>query len=256
MLGYLSHVDTVLADPDDWTHDPWGGEVHDGFLWGRGALDMKSQTAAEAVAAATLARNGWRPAAGRAEGHRGRRRGDRRALGAQVADRAAPRPGARRLPRSTRAPGRLGDAVRRPPPLRRLLRREGHVPLRRPRPRRRRPRVGAGSGDNALLKLAPVDHPARRAPEHFDVVDEAARAAHRARRGSRRSRRPRSRTSAPSEPGSRSWSSRRCASPRCRPGSSRPTKINVIPAKAELLVDCRVPPGMGAEADDATRSER
>src|SRR3954462_5181817 len=63
-LGYLSHVDTVLADPDDWTHDPWGGEIHDGFLWGRGALDMKSQTAAEAVAAATLAREGWRPPRG------------------------------------------------------------------------------------------------------------------------------------------------------------------------------------------------
>src|SRR3954451_7283428 len=63
-LGYLSHVDTVLADPDDWARDPWGGEVHDGFLWGRGAIDMKSQTAAEAVAAATLAREGWRPAPG------------------------------------------------------------------------------------------------------------------------------------------------------------------------------------------------
>ena len=64
VLGYLSHVDTVLADPDDWTHDPWSGDVHDGYLWGRGALDMKSQTAAEAVAAATLARSGWRPARG------------------------------------------------------------------------------------------------------------------------------------------------------------------------------------------------
>src|SRR5919202_3085785 len=63
-LGYLSHVDTVLADPADWTHDPWSGEVHDGFLWGRGALDMKQQTAAEAVAAATLARAGWRPPRG------------------------------------------------------------------------------------------------------------------------------------------------------------------------------------------------
>src|SRR3954451_16603454 len=60
-LGYLSHVDTVLADPGDWQHDPWGGEVHDGQLWGRGTLDMKSQTAAEAVAAATLAPQGWRP---------------------------------------------------------------------------------------------------------------------------------------------------------------------------------------------------
>src|SRR3954469_18797055 len=64
VLGYLSHVDTVLADPSDWAHDPWGGEVHDGFLWGRGALDMKSQTAAEAVAAARLARDAWRPARG------------------------------------------------------------------------------------------------------------------------------------------------------------------------------------------------
>ena len=64
VLGYLSHVDTVLADPDDWTHDPWSGEIHDGHLWGRGALDMKSQTAAEVVAAATLARSGWRPARG------------------------------------------------------------------------------------------------------------------------------------------------------------------------------------------------
>jgi acetylornithine deacetylase/succinyl-diaminopimelate desuccinylase-like protein len=57
-LGYLSHVDTVLADPQDWTADPWGAEIRDGFLYGRGAIDMKSQTAAEAVAAARLARSG------------------------------------------------------------------------------------------------------------------------------------------------------------------------------------------------------
>ena len=63
-LCYLGHVDTVLADAADWTHDPWSGEVADGFLWGRGALDMKSQVAAEAVAGATLARGGWRPANG------------------------------------------------------------------------------------------------------------------------------------------------------------------------------------------------
>src|SRR3954462_2190077 len=63
-LGYLSHVDTVLADPEDWRHDPWSGEVIDGELWGRGALDMKSQTAAEAVAGAALARSGWRPKRG------------------------------------------------------------------------------------------------------------------------------------------------------------------------------------------------
>src|SRR5581483_1223306 len=60
-LCYLGHVDTVLADPDEWDHDPWSGDVEDGFLWGRGALDMKSQVAAEAVAGAELARSGWRP---------------------------------------------------------------------------------------------------------------------------------------------------------------------------------------------------
>jgi acetylornithine deacetylase/succinyl-diaminopimelate desuccinylase-like protein len=59
-LCLLSHVDTVLATPSEWDHDPWSGDVVDGELWGRGALDMKSQTAAEVVAAATLARAGWR----------------------------------------------------------------------------------------------------------------------------------------------------------------------------------------------------
>src|SRR3984957_11682043 len=63
-LCYLGHVDTVLADASAWTHDPWSGDVQDGFLWGRGALDMKSQVAAEIAAAASLARSGWRPARG------------------------------------------------------------------------------------------------------------------------------------------------------------------------------------------------
>jgi acetylornithine deacetylase/succinyl-diaminopimelate desuccinylase-like protein len=63
-LGFLSHVDTVLATPSEWSHDPWSGDVADGFVWGRGALDMKSQTAAEVVAATSLARSGWRPARG------------------------------------------------------------------------------------------------------------------------------------------------------------------------------------------------
>ena len=63
-LCYLGHVDTVLADPAEWTHDPWSGEIADGHMWGRGALDMKSQLAAEIAAAARLARSGWRPARG------------------------------------------------------------------------------------------------------------------------------------------------------------------------------------------------
>ncbi len=64
VLGYLGHVDTVLATPSEWRHDPWSGDLAEGCLWGRGALDMKSQVAAEVVAAAALARSGWRPARG------------------------------------------------------------------------------------------------------------------------------------------------------------------------------------------------
>ncbi len=60
-LCFLGHVDTVLADPSEWEHDPWSGDVADGALWGRGALDMKSQVAAEAVAGRALAGEGWRP---------------------------------------------------------------------------------------------------------------------------------------------------------------------------------------------------
>jgi acetylornithine deacetylase/succinyl-diaminopimelate desuccinylase-like protein len=60
-LSYLGHVDTVRADPEEWTHDPWGGELEDGWVWGRGALDMKGQVAAEVAACLALARDGWRP---------------------------------------------------------------------------------------------------------------------------------------------------------------------------------------------------
>jgi acetylornithine deacetylase/succinyl-diaminopimelate desuccinylase-like protein len=63
-LCYLGHVDTVLADASEWAHDPWSGEIAEGCLWGRGSLDMKSQVAAEVAAAAGLAREGWRPARG------------------------------------------------------------------------------------------------------------------------------------------------------------------------------------------------
>jgi acetylornithine deacetylase/succinyl-diaminopimelate desuccinylase-like protein len=64
VLVLLGHVDTVLADASEWRHDPWSGAEADGFVWGRGALDMKNQVAAEAVAAVALAREGWRPASG------------------------------------------------------------------------------------------------------------------------------------------------------------------------------------------------
>src|SRR2546423_4851893 len=63
-LALLGHVDTVLADPDDWSVDPWSGGIGDACVWGRGALDMKSQVAAEVAAACALASEGWRPESG------------------------------------------------------------------------------------------------------------------------------------------------------------------------------------------------
>ncbi|HYY33683.1 MAG TPA: M20/M25/M40 family metallo-hydrolase, partial [Gaiellaceae bacterium] len=61
-LLLLSHTDTVLADPEEWSVDPWSGELREEQVWGRGALDMKSQVAASAVAVAALAREGFEPA--------------------------------------------------------------------------------------------------------------------------------------------------------------------------------------------------
>jgi acetylornithine deacetylase/succinyl-diaminopimelate desuccinylase-like protein len=60
-LTLLGHVDTVRADREAWSRDPWGGELVDGWIWGRGALDMKGQVAAELAACLALAKSGWRP---------------------------------------------------------------------------------------------------------------------------------------------------------------------------------------------------
>jgi acetylornithine deacetylase/succinyl-diaminopimelate desuccinylase-like protein len=61
-LLLLSHTDTVVADAAEWQVDPWSGELRDGEIWGRGALDMKGHAAANAVTVASLAREGFRPA--------------------------------------------------------------------------------------------------------------------------------------------------------------------------------------------------
>jgi acetylornithine deacetylase/succinyl-diaminopimelate desuccinylase-like protein len=63
-LALLGHVDTVRADPEEWSFDPWAGDVVDGWVRGRGALDMKGQVAAEVAACVALGGKGWRPAAG------------------------------------------------------------------------------------------------------------------------------------------------------------------------------------------------
>jgi acetylornithine deacetylase/succinyl-diaminopimelate desuccinylase-like protein len=46
-LLLLSHLDVVPAPPELWTHDPFGGEIADGYVYGRGAVDMKDLVAME-----------------------------------------------------------------------------------------------------------------------------------------------------------------------------------------------------------------
>jgi acetylornithine deacetylase/succinyl-diaminopimelate desuccinylase-like protein len=243
-LCLLSHVDTVLADAGEWRHDPWSGDVADGFLWGRGALDMKSQTAAEVAAAVALAREGWRPASGDllvvavvdeetgggdgaiwlTENHPDKVRCDEllnegagavvpfgggRVYGVCIAEK-----GVFRFTVTT-------DGV------------AGHASM---------PRIG----DNALLKLAPLLEAMRDRQPGFDVTeaprlllaglgidaDGDAAAALQALRAADE------RLAAMVEPmlGVTLAPTRVFAS----------EKINVIPSRAQIKVDCRTPPGMEA----------
>lgn len=59
-LLLLSHLDVVAADPREWSVPPFGGVVKDGFVWGRGALDMKSLTALQVMVLKLLKRRGVR----------------------------------------------------------------------------------------------------------------------------------------------------------------------------------------------------
>jgi acetylornithine deacetylase/succinyl-diaminopimelate desuccinylase-like protein len=244
VLAYASHVDTVLADAQDWTHDPWGGEVHDGFLWGRGAIDMKSQTAAEAVAAATLARNGWRPPRGELK------------LIAVVDEETGGRAGAQWLteqrPDAARADWLLNEGGGQLMPYgdRRLygvaFAEKGTVRFNV----RARGQAGHAAvpafGDNALLKLVPVLERLGAYRPDYDRAD-ATRAAVEALGED------------PDDPAGavdrvRSVEPRlaQLLEPALRV-TAVPTrifaseKINVIPARAELQVDCRMPPGVDAE---------
>jgi acetylornithine deacetylase/succinyl-diaminopimelate desuccinylase-like protein len=245
ILCLLGHVDTVLADASEWRHDPWSGDVADGFLWGRGALDMKNQVAAEAVAAATRARLGWRPLTGGLKlvfvsdeetggeigahwltrQHPDKVRcdmllnegagevfeyGGRRHYGVCCAEKGIFRFNVTAL----------GTA--------------GHASLPR-------------TGDNALLKLAPVLAALADPPESFELTeapaalllglgedpeDPSAALAHIAAED------PRLRTMVEPMLGVTLTPTMASAS----------TKINVIPSRAQVRVDCRVPPGLGEEA--------
>jgi acetylornithine deacetylase/succinyl-diaminopimelate desuccinylase-like protein len=243
-LCYLGHVDTVLADPSEWTHDPWSGDLADGFMWGRGALDMKSQVAAEIAAAASLAREGWRPARGEllivavvdeetggslgaqwiTENHPEKVRCDllvnegggavfeyegRRCYGVCCAEK-----GVFRFTITT-------DGV------------AGHASM-------------PGMGENALLKMGPVlERLAARQPSYTPTAEPRAFL-----RGIGED---------PADPDG-SIARLRAADPRLATMfepmlgvTFTPTrikaseKINVIPSRAELKVDCRVPPGLGEE---------
>lgn len=241
-LCYLGHVDTVLANPDEWTHDPWSGEVADGFLWGRGALDMKSQVAAEMAAAASLARSGWRPA-----------RGDL-LLVSVVDEETGGELGAQWITQNH------PDKVRCD-----LLLNEGGGEVFEYRGRRRygvcvaekgvfrftvttdgvaghasMPRMG----DNALLKMAPVlEALATRQPSYELTAEPAAFL-----RGIGED---------PDDPAG-AVARLVAADPRLAvmfepmlgvtftPTRIRASeKVNVIPSRAELKIDCRVPPGLG-----------
>ena len=58
-LCYLAHTDVVPVNEDNWSHDPFGGELIDGEVWGRGAVDMLNITASMSVAFDRLARSGF-----------------------------------------------------------------------------------------------------------------------------------------------------------------------------------------------------
>ena len=60
-LCLMGHTDVVPVNPHGWSRDPFGGELIDGEVWGRGAIDMLNITASMAVAFRHLIETGWRP---------------------------------------------------------------------------------------------------------------------------------------------------------------------------------------------------
>ena len=243
-LVLLGHVDTVLADPDDWSLDPWSGEIKNGEVWGRGALDMKSQVAAEIAAAAALAEEGWRPESGElkvivtadeeagaehgaqwlCEKHADKVRCDlvvnegaghvieydgRRVYGVCAAEK-----GVFRFTLTTRG-------------------RAGHASI---------PRIG----DNALAKMAPVleamqnGHPEYElSPEPQGLIEALGLSTDDLEQTLQQIEQTDPRVAVLIEP---------MLGVTLTPTMiSASEKINVIPARADLKVDCRVPPELGEE---------
>ena len=60
-LHLMGHLDVVPVTRSGWRNDPFGGELIDGEVWGRGAIDMLDVTASMAVAVKRLLASGFRP---------------------------------------------------------------------------------------------------------------------------------------------------------------------------------------------------
>src|SRR3954453_12332328 len=233
----LSHVDTVYATPADWSHDPWSGDLENGFVWGRGALDMKSQTAAEVAAAVELAGDGARLAGdllvvvvvdeetGGSEGaqwicseHPDKVRCDY--LLNEGAGTVIPYDGGRVY----------GVCVAEKGVFRFTLRTDGvagHASI---------PKIG----DNALLKMAPLLQRMRERQPEFDITAAPQALLDGLGVDGLDDLRARDEVLAMLvEP---------MLGVTLAPTMARASdKINVIPSRAELQVDCRVPPGLGRE---------
>jgi acetylornithine deacetylase/succinyl-diaminopimelate desuccinylase-like protein len=252
VLGYLSHVDTVLADPADWRHDPWSGEVHDGVIWGRGAVDMKSQTAAEVVAAAHLARSGWRPPHGELK------------LISVVDEETGGRLGAQflceRHPDAARVDWLLneGSGAVMPYGDRRLYgvccAEKGTFRFRV----RARGRAGHASvpalAENALLKLVPALERIGSRRAGYDVGNEARAFLQAIGEDPADPAGAVERTNA-SEPRLAAMLEPMLGATFAPTLISAGEKINVIPAHAEFAVDCRLPPGLGCDVAERRAHE-
>lgn len=60
-LCYLAHTDVVPVNESAWERDPFAGELVDGEVWGRGAVDMLNLTSSMSLAFARLAKSGFKP---------------------------------------------------------------------------------------------------------------------------------------------------------------------------------------------------
>jgi acetylornithine deacetylase/succinyl-diaminopimelate desuccinylase-like protein len=244
VLGYLSHVDTVLADKEDWSADPWGADVRDGLLYGRGAIDMKSQTAAEAVALAHLARTGTRPPGGSVK------------LISVVDEETGGELGAQWLTTEHADLSRVdyllnegGGAVM-PYAGRRLygvcVAEKGTFRLRLRAGGRAAHASVPGLADNALLRLAPAIVALGDRRPGFDLT-EASRALLEALGEDAADPAAALDHVTAAEPRLAALVDAACRVTFAPTIVSAGEKINVIPARAEVRVDGRVPPGMGED---------